>query len=57
MALRETIGRWVEGILGIFTAGVSFILMLTRPDRQCLHDLIAGPVVLRDPDKILAPPA
>jgi uncharacterized RDD family membrane protein YckC len=31
--------------------------MLTRPDRQCLHDLIAGPVVLRDPDKILAPPA
>ena len=57
MALRETIGRWVEGILGIFTAGFSFILMLTRPDRQCLHDLIAGTVVLRDPDKILAPPA
>jgi uncharacterized RDD family membrane protein YckC len=57
MALREIIGRWVEGLLGIITLGFSFILMLTRRDRQCLHDLIAGTVVLRDPDKILAPPA
>jgi uncharacterized RDD family membrane protein YckC len=57
MALRETIGRWVEGILGIFTLAFSFILMVTRPDRKCIHDLIAGTVVLRDPDKILTPPA
>lgn len=57
MALREIIGRWAEEILGIFTLGLSFILMLVRRDRQCLHDLIAGTVVLRDPDKILTPPA
>ncbi len=57
MALREVIGRWAEEILGIFTLALSFILMVARRDRQCLHDLIAGTVVLRDPDKILAPPA
>jgi uncharacterized RDD family membrane protein YckC len=27
--------------------------MLTRPDRRCLHDLIAGTVVLHDPNKVL----
>jgi uncharacterized RDD family membrane protein YckC len=53
MALRETIGRIVDGILGI-TLLVSFILMLTRPDRRCLHDLVAGTIVVHDPNKILA---
>jgi len=52
MALREIIGRIVDGILGI-TLLVSFILMLTRPDRRCLHDLVAGTVVVHDPNKIL----
>jgi uncharacterized RDD family membrane protein YckC len=28
--------------------------MLTRPDRRTLHDLIAGTVVLYDPNKVLA---
>ena len=54
MALREIVGRFVEGLLSIITLLLSFILMLSRPDRRCLHDLIAGTVVLRDPDKILA---
>ncbi len=53
MALRETIGRIVNGIL-LITALVSFIFMLTRPDRRCLHDLVAGTVVIHDPDKVLA---
>jgi uncharacterized RDD family membrane protein YckC len=53
MALREIIGRIVEGILSIITAAVSFILMCTRPDRRSIHDLIAGTVVLRDPNKVL----
>lgn len=53
MALRETIGRIVDGIL-VITALVSFILMLTRPDRRCLHDLVAGTVVVQDPDQVLA---
>jgi uncharacterized RDD family membrane protein YckC len=54
MALREIVGRIAEGILGLITSLVSFILMLTRPDRRCLHDLIAGTVVLYDPNKVLA---
>jgi uncharacterized RDD family membrane protein YckC len=51
MALREIIGRIVEGtlVLGI----ISLVLMLTRPDRRTLHDLIAGTVVVRDPDNRL----
>jgi uncharacterized RDD family membrane protein YckC len=54
MALRETIGRLADSILGIFTELTSFILMLVRHDRKTIHDLVAGTVVLRDPNKVLA---
>jgi uncharacterized RDD family membrane protein YckC len=54
MALREVVGRLVEGLLAVITSLVSFILMCTRPDRRCIHDLIAGTVVLYDPNKVLA---
>lgn len=54
MALREIVGRIAEGILSFITLLISLILMLTRPDRRCLHDLIAGTVVLYDPNKVLA---
>lgn len=57
MALREIVGYIVEGILSVITQIISFILMLTRRDRQCLHDLIAGTVVVYDPNKVLAPPS
>lgn len=53
MALREIVGRFVEGILGIITLLVSFILMLTSRERKCLHDKIAGTIVLHDPNKVL----
>jgi len=52
MALRETIGRIVDNILGI-TALVSFILFLTGKERKALHDYVAGTVVLYDPNKVL----
>ena len=54
MALREVVGRLVDGILGFITQIVSLVLFLTRPDRRSLHDLVAGTVVLYDPDKVLA---
>jgi uncharacterized RDD family membrane protein YckC len=53
MALRETVGRIVDSLFGI-TLLVSFILMLATKERRCLHDLVAGTVVLRDPNKVLA---
>jgi uncharacterized RDD family membrane protein YckC len=53
MALRETVGRIVENILAIFTEILSFILMLTTKERRTLHDMVAGTVVLHDPDKVL----
>ncbi len=53
MAVREVIGTLVEGILSIITELVSFILMLSTRERRCLHDMIAGTVVLYDPDKVL----
>jgi uncharacterized RDD family membrane protein YckC len=52
MALREIVGRFLEGIL-LITEVISFVLMLSRPDRRCIHDLVAGTVVLRDPNKVL----
>jgi uncharacterized RDD family membrane protein YckC len=54
MALRETIGRFLEGILSIVTEVISLVFMFTRPDRKTIHDLVAGTVVLYDPDKVLA---
>ena len=58
MALREVVGRIAEGIAWVITLLISLILMLTRPDRRTLHDLIAGTVVLYDPNKVLGnPPA
>jgi len=52
MALRETIGRLAEAVL-LITEIASFILMCVTRERKCIHDLIAGTVVLRDPDKVL----
>lgn len=54
MALREIIGRFVEGILGIVTGVVSLVLMLSRPDHRCLHDLVASTVAVHDPQRVLA---
>jgi uncharacterized RDD family membrane protein YckC len=54
MALREIVGRFVEGILSVITLIVSLVLMLTSKERKSLHDLIAGTVVLYDPNKVLA---
>jgi uncharacterized RDD family membrane protein YckC len=55
MALREIVGRLAEGILSFITGLVSFILFVTGKERKSLHDLIAGTVVLHDPNKLLAP--
>lgn len=53
MALREIVGRLLESIVSII-ALISLILMLARQNRQSLHDLIAGTVVVYDPGKVLA---
>lgn len=53
MALREVVGGIAENVFGLISGLVSFILFVTTRDRRALHDLIAGTVVLHDPDKIL----
>jgi len=53
MALREIIGGLAEAILGWITQLVSLILFLTRRDHKCLHDLVAGTVVIHDPNKVI----
>jgi uncharacterized RDD family membrane protein YckC len=53
MALREIVGRLVDGILSIITLVISFVFMLSRPDRRTLHDMVAGTVVLHDPSGVL----
>jgi uncharacterized RDD family membrane protein YckC len=54
MALRNIVGGIVEGILSFVTLLISFILMTSSKERKCLHDLIGGTVVLRDPNNVLA---
>jgi len=54
MALRNIVGRIAEGIVGPITQLISLIFMLTRPDRRTIHDLVAGTLVLHDPNKVLA---
>lgn len=53
MALREIIGRIVENILSVITEIVSLIMFLSTKERRSLHDLVAGTVVLHDPNKAL----
>jgi uncharacterized RDD family membrane protein YckC len=53
MALRNIVGHIVEGILSFITEIVSFVLMCATKERRCLHDLIAGTVVLLDKEKVL----
>ena len=54
MALREIVGRFLEGILSAITEIISFVLMVVGRERKTIHDYIAGTVVLHDPDKVLA---
>jgi uncharacterized RDD family membrane protein YckC len=55
MALREIVGHVLLGaILTFITEITSFVLFVAGRKHQALHDLIAGTVVLRDPDKVLA---
>jgi uncharacterized RDD family membrane protein YckC len=54
MALREIVGRLVDGILGFITQLVSLILLLTTKERKCLHDMVAGTIVLHDPGNLIA---
>jgi uncharacterized RDD family membrane protein YckC len=53
MALRDFIGRIVDGILSIITLLISFIMFVSGKEHKSLHDLIAGTVVLHDPNKVL----
>lgn len=53
MALREIIGRFVDGIPSVITLLTSFILMLATRERRTLHDYVAGTVALHDPNKVL----
>ena len=52
MALREIADFLLEGVLNL-VALVSFIFMLARTDRKTLHDMLAGTVVVHDPNRVL----
>jgi uncharacterized RDD family membrane protein YckC len=53
MALRDILGRIVDGILSFITLLISFILFLTGKEHKALHDMVGGTVVLHDPNKVL----
>jgi|SRR5579875_1032014 len=53
MALREVLGSLVESLFGVITELISFVAFLATRQRQTLHDMVAGTVVLYDPNKVL----
>jgi uncharacterized RDD family membrane protein YckC len=53
MALREIIGRIVDGILSLITEVISFVMMVSGKERKTLHDMVAGTVVLYDPNGVI----
>ena len=53
MALRDIVGRFVDGVLGFITELTSFVLFASSDKRQSLHDLVASTTVLYDPNKVL----
>lgn len=53
MALRDIIGRIVDGILSFVTGLISFILFVSTKEHRALHDMVAGTVVLHDPSKVI----
>jgi uncharacterized RDD family membrane protein YckC len=53
MALREIVGRFIDGILSLITEITSFVLFVSSKEHKSLHDHIAGTVVLYDPDKVI----
>ena len=54
MAPGKVAGHIFDGLLSIITELTSFILMLVRPDRKAPPDLVAGTVVVPDPDRVLS---
>jgi hypothetical protein len=53
MALRETIGRLADSIVGFITLVVSFVLFVSNADHKSIHDHVAGTVVFYDPNHVL----
>jgi uncharacterized RDD family membrane protein YckC len=53
MALRDIIGRIVDGILSVISGLISFILFVSGKEHKSLHDIVACTVVLHDPNKVL----
>jgi uncharacterized RDD family membrane protein YckC len=56
MALREFVGTFVVERIITLIGLISFIIMCVDKNRRSLHDMIAGTVVLHDPNKVLEPP-
>lgn len=52
MALRDVIGVIAQGILGVLTGLISFVLFLTTAKRQSLPDLVGRTVIVRDPSRV-----
>jgi uncharacterized RDD family membrane protein YckC len=54
MALREIVGRWLLGLVPLYTL-ISCIVLLVDERSQALWDKIATTVVVEDPDDRLVP--
>lgn len=53
MALRDIVGSIAQGLLSVITLIASFVLFLCGKEHKSIPDLVAGTVVVYDPNKVL----
>lgn len=53
MALRDIVGGIVQGILGLITGLISFIMFLVDDRHRSIPDRIATTIVVYDPNKVI----
>jgi uncharacterized RDD family membrane protein YckC len=53
MALRDILGRIVDGILSFITGLISFIMFVSGDKHQSLHDKVSSTTVVYDPNNVL----
>lgn len=54
MALRDVVGGIIQGLFFPIVALVSFIFFLATREHRTLCDMVAGTVVIHDPNKVVA---
>jgi uncharacterized RDD family membrane protein YckC len=57
ISFRRSFGRWLAHLLDALTLGIGLVMPVFTERRQCLHDIVAGTLVVRQtatPDEVVS---